>query len=55
VNENATLPPETPPEKAALLATSNDEWAAWHDHDWDIFDKDWDYYASRWKKEVLGR
>jgi spermidine/putrescine transport system substrate-binding protein len=55
VNENAKLPPETPPEKAALLATSNEEWAAWHDYDWDIFDQDWDYYADRWEKEVLGR
>ena len=54
-NENAKLPPDTPPEKAALLATSNEEWAAWHDYDWDIFDRDWDYYATRWKKEVLGR
>ena len=54
-NENAKLPPDTPPEKAALLATSNEQWAAWHDYDWDIFDQNWDYYAARWKKEVLGQ
>ena len=55
VNKNAKLPPDTPLEKAALLATSNEQWAAWHDYDWDIFDKNWDYYAARWKKEVLGQ
>ena len=55
VNQNAQLPADTPPEKARLLATSNEQWAAWHDYDWDIFNENWDYYAERWKKEVLGQ
>jgi spermidine/putrescine-binding protein len=55
VNQNAKLPADTPPEEAKLLATSNEQWAAWHDYDWDIFNENWDYYADRWKKEVLGQ
>lgn len=55
VNQNAKLPADTPPDLAALLATSDEQWAAWHDYDWDIFNENWDYYASRWKKEVLGQ
>ena len=55
VNSNAKLPADTPPDKAALLATTNEQWANWHDYDWDIFNENWDYYASRWKKEVLGQ
>jgi hypothetical protein len=38
-----------------LIAASNDEWAAWHDYDWDIFYKDWDGWQSRWDREILGQ
>jgi len=55
VNSKTKLPADTPPAKAALLATSNEQWAKWHDYDWDIFNKNWDYFANRWKKEVLGQ
>jgi len=54
-NSQVKIPPGTPPELAALVAVTNEQWAAWHDYDWDIFFKNWDYWNNRWKTEVLGQ
>ncbi|MBU2604154.1 MAG: extracellular solute-binding protein [Actinobacteria bacterium] len=54
-NSNVVLPEGTPPEREQLVAVTNEQWAAWHDYDWDIFFQDWDMWDARWKKEVLGQ
>jgi spermidine/putrescine transport system substrate-binding protein len=53
VNKNVELPEGTDTNLAGLVAVTNEQWAAWHDYDWDIFMQDWDMWDQRWKKEVL--
>ena len=55
VNKNVIIPEGTSEEMARLVAVTNDQWAAWHDYDWDIFFQDWDMWDKRWKTEVLGQ
>ena len=55
VNKNVVIPEGTSEEMARLVAVTNDQWAAWHDYDWDIFFEDWDMWDKRWKTEVLGQ